>query len=176
MKRAFLTGSRRTTDDRRAATCLMTVLATVVAVPRESARADERAPPSLIIERGLCAAIPGRAASDRAIAASAWIPELRLKAIVEHTLLPGRSRVDTIVFGELAWPLGRSPTGDTIAGARDRRQRSAARDSLVERIAAAWHARTLADDAADDVAARLAEEEADATLDALDGDGAEEGP
>jgi hypothetical protein len=175
MTRAFLTGSRRTTDDRRAATCLMTVLATVVAVPPASASADEPAPPSLI-ERGLCAAIPGRAASDRAIAASAWIPELRLKAIVQHTLLPGRSRVDTIVFGELAWPLGRSPTGDTIAGARDRRQRSAARDSLVERIAAAWHARTLADDAADDVAARLAEEEADATLDALDGDGAEEGP
>jgi hypothetical protein len=154
---------------------LMTVLAIVVATPPAPAKADEGPPPSLI-ERGLRSAIPGASASDRAIAASAWIPELRLKAVVEHSVLPGRSRVDTIVFGELAWPLGRSPVGDTLAGARDRRQRSATRDSLVERIAAAWHARTLADDAADDLAARLAEEEADATLDALDGDGAEDGP
>ena len=153
----------------------MTVFAIVVATPLASARADERAPPSLI-ERGLRHALPGAAVSDRAIAASAWIPELRIRAAVEHRLLPGKSRVDAIISGELAWPLGRSPAGDTLAGARERRLRGAAHDSVVDRIAAAWHARTLADDAADDLAARLAEEEADATLDALDGDGAEDGP
>src|SRR6266576_805738 len=94
MKSRFLTRSRRTTDDRRAATCLMTVLASVVAAPPARAGADERAPPSLI-ERGLRSAIPGAPVSDRAIAASAWIPQLRLKAVVEHSVLPGRSRVDT---------------------------------------------------------------------------------
>jgi hypothetical protein len=175
MRSAFLTGSRRTTDDRRAATCLMTVLAIVAATPPASAKADERAPPSLIA-RGLRNAIPGAAVSDRAIAASAWIPELRLQAIVEHSVLPTQRRVETIVFGALAWPLGRSPAGDTLAGAHERRQRAKKRDALVERIAAAWHARTLADDADDDVAARLAEEEADATLDAIVGDDAEDGP
>ncbi|HEX9100770.1 MAG TPA: hypothetical protein VF997_01135 [Polyangia bacterium] len=104
------------------------------------------------------------------MAAAPWIPDLRLRALVEHGALPGRNRLDTVVWGELVWPLGRTPAADAIAAARDRRWRSAARDSLVERIAAAWHARSLVDDIADDVAARLAEEEADATLDALVGD------
>jgi hypothetical protein len=148
----------------------MTVLSIVVVSPSAAARADERVPPSLI-ERALRNDLPWEPPSDRALAVAPFIPELRLKAVVEHGVLPGRSRVDTIVFGELAWPLGRTPVGDNIAAARERRQRSAARESLVERIAAAWHARTLADDAADDVAARLAEEESEATLDALAGDG-----
>jgi hypothetical protein len=121
--------------------------------------------------RALRNELPGESASDRAIAAAQWIPELRLRALVAEGALPGRHRLDTTFFGELVWPLGRTPVGDLIAAARDRRQRSAARDSLVERIADAWHARALADDAADEVTARLAEEEADATLDALDGAG-----
>ena len=175
MPSAFLTGSQRTKDDRRAANCLMTVLAIAVVSPPAPARADEPAPPSLI-ERGLRHAFPDTPVSDRSIAASGWIPELRLKAVVEQGAWPGVSRVETIVFGVMAWPLGRNPVGDTFAGARDRRQRSAARDSLVERIAAAWHKRTLADDAKDDIAAQLAEEEADATIDALVGDDAEDGP
>jgi hypothetical protein len=172
MRSAFLTGSRRRIDDRRAATWLMTVISIAVVSPA-AARADERVPPSLI-ERALRNDSPGQPPSDRALAAAPWIPELRVKAVVEHGTLPGRSRLDALVFGELIWPLGRTPVGDNIAAAEQRRQRAIARDSLVERIAAAWHARSLADDAADDVAARLAEEEADATLEALVGD--EAGP
>jgi hypothetical protein len=172
MRSAFLTGSRRRIDDRRAATWLMTVISIAVVSPA-AARADERVPPSLI-ERALRNDSPSQPPSDRALAAAPWIPELRVKAVVEHGTLPGRSRLDALVFGELIWPLGRTPVGDNIAAAEQRRQRAIARDSLVERIAAAWHARSLADDAADDVAARLAEEEADATLEALVGD--EAGP
>lgn len=173
MRSAFLTGSRRRTDDRRAATWLMTVISIAGGSISTAARADERVPPSLI-ERALRNDSPGTPPSDRAIAAAPWIPELRLRAVVEHGAIPMRSRVDTLLFGELIWPLGRTPVGDSVEAARARRQRSEARDSLVERIAAAWHARSVADDAADDVAARLAEEEADATLDALAGD--EAGP
>jgi hypothetical protein len=149
----------------------MSVFSIAVVSLSTSARADERVPPSLI-ERALRNESPGKPASDRAVAAAAWIPQLRLRAVVTENALPGRNRVETIMFGELAWPLGRTPVGDSIAAAQDRRQRSISRDALVERIAAAWHARTRADDAADDVAARLAEEEADATIDALVGDGA----
>jgi hypothetical protein len=147
----------------------MTVFSFAAVSLSSAARADEPVPPSLIA-RALHNDSPGQPPSDRALAAAQWIPQLRLKAVVSERALPGRSRVETIVFGELAWPLGRTPVGDRIAAAEARRQRSAARDSLVERIAAAWHARTVADDASDDVAARLAEEEADATLDALAGD------
>jgi hypothetical protein len=150
----------------------MTVISIAMVSPT-AARADERVPPSLM-ERALRNDSPGVPPSDRAIAAAEWIPELRLRAVVEQGFLPTRSRVDALFFGELIWPLGRAPVGDNIEAARDRRQRSVSRDSLVERIAAAWHARSVADDAADDVAARLAEEEADATLDALAGD--EAGP
>jgi hypothetical protein len=173
MRSPFLTGSPSKADDRRAATWLMTVFSIATVSLPASARADERVPPSLI-ERALRNESPAPAPSDRAIAAAEWIPELRLRAIVAEGSLPMRSRVDALFFGELIWPLGRTPVGDNIAAAEQRRQRAIARDSLVERIAAAWHARSLADDAADDVAARLAEEEADATLEALVGD--EAGP
>ncbi len=169
MRSPFLTGSRPTADDRRAATWLMTVFSIAAVATSAPARADEPVPASLI-ERALRNDSPGTPPSDRALAVAQWIPELRLRALVEHGVLPGRSRVDTIVWGELVWPLGRTPVGDAIAAAQERRQRSTARDSLVERITAAWHARALADDAADEVAARLAEEEADATLEALAGD------
>lgn len=119
---------------------------------------------------------PGETVSERALAAAPWIPSLRLGALFERGAYGGSGRVDTTFYGALLWPLGRTPVGDNIAAARDRRARSAARDSLVERIAAAWQARNRADDAADDVAARLDEEEADATLDALTGAATEDEP
>lgn len=169
MRSAFLTRSRAKKDHRRTATWLMTVFSIAAVSLGTSARADEQVPPSLI-ERALGSEIPGEPASDRAVAAAQWIPELRLRALVEHGALPGRGRVDSAIFGELVWPLGRDPVGDRVMAARERRQRSAARDSLVERIADAWHARALADDAADEIAARLAEEEAEATLHALGAD------
>jgi hypothetical protein len=147
----------------------MTVFSILAAPLSTPARADEPVPPSLI-ERALRNDSPGRPPSDRALAVAQWIPQLRLKAVVSEHALPRQSRVETIVFGELAWPLGRTPVGDRIAAADAKRQRSAARDALVERIAAAWHARTLAENAADAVSARLAEEEADATVDALTGE------
>jgi len=173
MRSAFLTGSRPTTDDRRAATWLMTVFTIVAVSPSAPARADEPLPPTLI-ERAVSNDSPGKPASDRAASAAPWLPELRLRATITHGEWPGRSRVDTSVFGELAWPLGRSPWADATAAARDRRQRSAARDSIVERLAAAWHARRVADDTADDIEAELAAEEAEATLDALASDDLEE--
>ncbi|HEY1585829.1 MAG TPA: hypothetical protein VGH63_09100 [Polyangia bacterium] len=119
---------------------------------------------------------PGQPASERALAASPWIPALRLRAVFEHSALSGRSRVETTFFGELAWPFGRRPVENAVAASRDRRERSATRDALVEKIAAAWHARRAADDVADDVAEELAIEEADATLDALSGSATEERP
>jgi hypothetical protein len=169
MRSPFLTGSRAKTDDRRAATCLMTVFSIVAVSPLAPARADEPVPSSLM-ERALRNDSPGQPASARAANAAPWIPELRLRATITHGQWPARDRVDTSFIGELAWPLGRSPWADAAAAARDRRQRSVARDALVERIAAAWHARRVADEAADDVEAELAAEEAEATVDALVGD------
>ena len=167
MRGRFLTGSWRTTDDRSAATWLMTVLSIATISP--SARADERPPPSLI-ERALRFDSPGRPPSEGALAAAPWVPELHLRAVVEHSTLPGRHQLDTTVLAIVAWPFGRRPIADATAVARDRRERSAARDALVEKIAAAWHARRIASEAADDVATELDQEEADATLDALTGD------
>ena len=169
MASRFLTGSRWATDDRRAATWLMTVFSIATLTPSLSARADERAPPLSLIDRAVQLDSPGRPSSERALAAAPWIPELRLRGVVEKSALPGRGRLDAGFFAELAWPFGRRIVEDAVAAARDRRERSAARDALVERITAAWHARRLAAEAADDVAGELAEEEADATLDALSG-------
>ena len=174
MRGPFLTGSWRTSDDRWAATWLMTVLS-IAATPSLSARAEERPPPSLI-ERALRLDSPGKPASERALAAAPWIPELRLRAVFQHETLTSGHQLETTVLAELRWPFGRKPVADAMAVARDRRERSAARDELVAKIAAAWHARRLAGDAADDVAAELAEEEADATLDALTGDALGDGP
>ena len=173
MRIAFLTGSRPTNDDRRAATWLMTVFTIVAPSAAAPARADEPVPPSLIA-RALRNDSPGAPASETAANVAPWIPQLRLRAIVTQGEWPDRGRVDTTVLGELAWPLGRSPAADAVAAARDRRERSAARDDLVERIAAAWRARRVAQDA-DDVDAELDAEEAQATLDALVGDDFEDG-
>jgi hypothetical protein len=175
MRSAFLTGSRRRTDDRRAATWLMTVLSIAVVMPPASARSDDRVPSSLIA-RALGNELPGTPPSETAIAASWWVPELRIAAGVAQTELSGKHRLDATVFGELAWPIGRSPVADAIAGARARRQRSSERDALVEQIAATWHARLRADELADDLEAQLDVEEADATLDALTGAAAGDRP
>jgi hypothetical protein len=153
----------------------MTVLAIVVVSPQASARADERAPPSLI-ELGIRARLPGTESSERAVAAASFLPELRLRAIFEYGAWPGRSFATTTVLGELAWPLGRTPAGDAIAGEQARRQRASARETLVARIATAWHERRRAEEAADDVAAELAAEQADAELDALVGLDDEDAP
>jgi hypothetical protein len=162
MRWPFLTELWRTADDRRAATCLMTVFAIAVVSPSASARADERAPPAAsLIDRGL---------------AASFVPQLRLGAAVERSHWQGRSAVDTIVYGELVWPLGRAPAGHAIAASREGQQRAAARETLVERIAAAWHKRRQADDLADEIAARLAHEEADAEIEALTGDATEDEP
>ena len=169
----FLTGSRPTTDDRRAATWLMTVFTIVAASPSAPARADEPVPSSLMV-RALRNDNPGRPASERAASVAPFIPQLRLRAVVAQGQWPGRSRVETTLVGELAWPLGRTASTDAVTAAGDRRQRSAARDSTVEALAAAWHARLAADDVTDDLEAELAAEEADATIDALVGDDLEE--
>ncbi|HEY2747120.1 MAG TPA: hypothetical protein VGL86_21000 [Polyangia bacterium] len=151
----------------------MTVFSIAALSPSAPARADERTPPSLppsLIERALRFDSPGALTSERALAVSPWIPRLKLRFVVEHGALAGRNRLDTSFFGELAWPFGRRPIDDAVAVARERREWAAARDRLVESIAAAWHARRVAAEHADDVAAELAAEEADATLDALTGD------
>src|SRR4051794_24360928 len=130
MRNPFLTGSRRRTDDRRAATWLMIVIS-IAGISPTAAHGDEPVPPSLI-ERALRNDSPGATPSDHAIAAAEWIPELRLRAVVEHGSMPTRSRFDALFFGELMWPLGRTAVGDHIEAARYRRQRSASRDALVE--------------------------------------------
>lgn len=165
MPNPTLTRSRCSADDRAAAICLMTILASLVVSPPAWAQGDERAPLPLI-ERGL--RLPHPAGSDAAMATASWLPELRLHAILEQSTWPGRHSVTTTIIGELAWPLDRTPVGTAVDAARVRRQRAAARESLVERIATAWHERRRAEDIADDVAAELAREEADAELDALE--------
>jgi hypothetical protein len=159
-----LTQSRRSTDDRRAAICLMTVFASLVVSPVALAQADERPPPSLIGR----ALPPARVASDATMAVANWMPELRVRAIFEEATWPWQHGLTTTIVGELAWPLGRTPVGGAVDAARVRRQRDAARESLVEKIAAAWHERRRAEDLADDVAGELAREEADAEIDALE--------
>jgi hypothetical protein len=163
--RSPLTRSRCSTDDRPAAICLMTILATLVVSPPALAQGDERVPPPLI-ERAL--RLPRAAPSDAAMTAATWLPELRLHAIVEQSTWLGHHGATTTILGELAWPLDRTPVGSAVDAARVRRQRAAARESLVERIATAWHERRRAEEAADDVAAELSREEADAELDALE--------
>jgi hypothetical protein len=177
MSSRFLTGSRRRSEARRAATCPMTVLAIAVVSPLASAGAEERPPPASLIARGLAHAGLGTpSVSERVLAAARWLPQLRLRTIVERGDGTGLTRASTTVLGELAWPLGRTPVGDAVAAERDARQRSAARQRLVDRISEAWQRRQHAEELADDVAARLAEDEADAELDALVGDDAGDAP
>ena len=120
-----------------------------------------------------------RACEDRdrgaAAAAARWMPQLRLHAIVDRALGP-LGHDDMMLLGELAWPLGRSAPGDEIAASRARRQTSAERQRLLDRIGDAWHRRRQADDREDEIAATLEAEEADAELDAITGRAAEDGP
>src|SRR2546423_3014926 len=155
MKSPFLTGSRRKADDRRAAIRLMTVIGIAVMSPLGPARADER---------------PPRAASliDRA-AASGWLPQLTLGARLTRARWSLHSADETFVYGALAWPLERPAA--TVPALREQRVRQAERQSHAARLAEAWHRRRVAEDKADDVAAELAGEEADAMIDALDEDG-----
>src|SRR5262249_2010815 len=107
MRGPFLTGSWRTNDDRRAATCLMTVLSIAAASP-SPARADERPPPSLI-DRAVRNDSPGETVSERVLATAPWIPALKLGALVAHGAYDKGGRVDTTFYGALVWPLGRTP-------------------------------------------------------------------
>jgi hypothetical protein len=166
MSMPFLTSSGSPGNDRRTATCLMTAF-TIVAFYPSGARADERTPPRSLIERalqrsGYCD--PPR--SGQALTYARFIPELRLRGIVQQSQQPTRASVENIAMAELAWPLERSSALDVTTAARDVRQRAAARESLVSRIVETWHQREQALDRADDIAA----DEADAELDALTGE------
>ena len=174
MTSPFLTGSRRRRDAGRAATCPMIVLSIAAVSPLASAGAEERPPPASLIERGLRhAGLSAPSLSERVLAAARWLPRLRLGAVVERGDGTGLTRASTIVFGELSWPLPLRSAGDTLAAERATRQRSAERERLIDRISEAWQRRQHADDLADDIAARLAEDEADAELEAIVG---EDGP
>jgi hypothetical protein len=170
MQKPFLTRLRRSTDDRRAATCLMTVVSLLVS-PLALAQGDERAPsasaaPSSLIERALQPLSEG-SVSERAMAAATLIPELRLRAMFSDATWTGYHQFNATIVGELAWPLGRTPVGAAVDEARVRRQRSAERKSVVDQIAASWRERRRAEEMGDDIAAELAAEEADADAEAL---------
>ena len=167
-----LTGSRRKRDAGRTAICTMSVLAIAAVSPPASTGAQERPPPASLMRRALAhAALDRPSVSERVLAAARWIPQLRLGGIVERgQQLTGASVASTFVYGELAWPLSRTPTGDAIAAERDRRWQSAERQRLIDRVTDAWQRRQHASEMADEVAARLAEDEADAELEALTGD------
>ncbi|MDB4965860.1 MAG: hypothetical protein JWN44_1549 [Myxococcales bacterium] len=154
MKSRSLTGSRPKADDRRATTRLMTVFVSLVMSPLAPARADEhRSRASLI---------------DRAVAAR-WLPQLTLGASVSQASWSRHAAGDTLVYAALGWPLD-TPSA-TVPALRERRTREVERESRTARLADAWHRRRVAEETADDVAARLALEEADAEIDALDEDG-----
>lgn len=171
MSSRSLTGSRRRSEARRAATCPMIVFAIAAVSPLASAGAQERPPPASLIDRGLRhAGLAEPNVSAQALAAARWLPELRLTAIVERGDGSGLTRASTTVLGQLSWPLGRTGVADTLAAERDARWRSQARERLADRIAEAWQRRRHAEELADDLAARLAEDEADAELEAIVGE------
>lgn len=171
-----LTGSRRKRDAGRTAICTMTVIAIAAVSPSASTGAEERPPPASLIERALAhAALDRPSVSERVLAAARWIPQLRLGVTVERGQpLSGTSVASAFVYGVLAWPLSRTATGDAIAAERELRLRATARQRLIDRVSEAWQRRQHASELTDEVAARLAEDEADAELDALVGD--EDGP
>jgi hypothetical protein len=148
-------------------------LALTLLMPLAPARADASAARLSLRGRTLRSRSPGD--RERAIAAASWLPELRVRATVERSDVPGR-RDNTTVSGELTWPLDRSFGSNAIAEARARRQAAVERERLVDRIAETLRRRQQAHDLNDDVAAELAEEEADAEVYALTGRAAEDGP
>jgi hypothetical protein len=153
----------------------MITFALAAVSPVASSTADERSPPASLIARGLRhAGLHRPSVSERVLAAARWVPALGVGVAVERDAATTRSFAATRVYGQLAWPLGRAPTGDTIAAERDLRWRAAARDRLIDRISEAWQRRQHAAEIADDIAARLSEDEADAEIEALVG--AEDAP
>lgn len=178
MTKAFLTESRRKRDDRRTATCLMTLLSIAVMSPLAPARADEPAPPASLIARALRYAGLDRdeAAGSGALAASRWLPQVHVGAAITRAQLPAGAHDETEVWGALTWPLDPTAVGAARDELRNDRWRLAARSDLVDRLAATWHRRTQADRIGDEVAAELELEEADAEIDALTGDALEDQP
>ena len=165
MSKPFLTSSGSPRNDRRTATCLMTVFMTAALGPL-GAHADEHAPPPSLIERALQRSgdNDGRERGG-SLSYARLIPQLSLRGVVQQAQGPGHASVQNLAMIELAWPLDRLP-GEAVAATRDVRQRAAARESLVDHIMEAWHQREQALDHADDLAA----DEADAELDALTGE------
>jgi hypothetical protein len=144
----------------------MTVLM-IAAMSPVRVHADESAPPPSLIERalqrsGYCD--PPR--HSHAFTYARFIPELRLRGIVQQLQQPRLASVENIGMAELAWPLDRSPALEATAAARELRQWTQARESLLSRIVEAWRQREQARDRADDLAA----DEAEAELDALTGE------
>jgi hypothetical protein len=113
-------------------------------------------------------------AGPTALAAARWLPTLTVGAIVERS--SGASARDhTMVVGALSWPLEAESSAE-VENERWRRQASADRQRLVDRIAESWRRRRQAQALEDDVAAELGTEEADAELDVLTGRADEDGP
>src|SRR5207248_9287425 len=109
MSMPFLTSSGSPGNDRRTATCLMTVFM-IAALGSSGAHADERAPPPSLIDRALRRSAycdPPR--SGHALTYARFIPELHLRGIVQQSQLPTRASVENLAIAELAWPLERSP-------------------------------------------------------------------
>lgn len=167
MADAFLTRCQARNDDRRTAT-LMLAMVLALATGVRSARADDDVAPPSLISRAL--RLRRCEDQDRSAAAATahWLPRLRVRAIVERSGGP-LSHDNTMVLGELAWPLGRGVTGDAVMADRTRRLTSADRERLVDRIADAWRRRRQLGDARDELDATLDAEEAEAELDALTG-------
>lgn len=178
MEKAFLTEARNRREDRRTATCLMTVLSIAAMSSWRSARAEEPAAPQPLIARALhYAGLDREPAIDSGVLAAArWLPELRIGASVARARLPTGAKDETVVFGALSWPLDPTAVGAAADELRNDRWRLAARSDLVDRISRAWHRRTDADRLGDEVAAELDLEEADAEIDALTGAALEDRP
>jgi hypothetical protein len=178
MRSRFLTALQARRDHRR--TAIWMSLGIAVMVQSMSARADEAAPTfsSASLPVSLPAPLMTRALHyngydpqrrSGASAAAQWMPALRVHATVERT--PGRLGYNgTQLYGELAWPLGRTPAGDSVAEEQSRRQTSAGRQRLLDHIAEVWRRRQHASDHKDDLERRLAVEESQAELDVLTGD------
>ena len=166
MRSRFLTVSQARRENRR--TAIWMSLSIAVMAHSKSAWADEPAPASLMT-RALRYNGFDRPSRGGALTASQWMPQLRVHALVERT--PGRLGFNgTQLWGELAWPLGRTPISDAVAEGQSRRQTSAARQRLLDHIAEVWRRRLHARDHADDIERELATQESQAELDVLTGD------
>ena len=156
----------------------MTVLF-MAALPSASARADDRPPPSLspsLIDRAVRADSPGMTASERAFAAAPWIPQLRLGALVEHGDSAAAGRVNTVFYGALMWPLGRRPS---VTTSKPRASGAPARSHAIRSSSGSPPLGTRVGSPTTPPMTwprELAEEEADATLDALTGAATEDEP